>query len=240
MQNSSERAAEALRAFESGLPAAPPVAVRPWCASGGLAGRALDLILSILLLVALAPVLLAAAAAVRLSSPGPVLYRQVRVGQRRSEFQILKFRTMYDRSDDSLHRSYVTDLLTSATPQHGGEPGVYKLNSDPRITPVGRFLRRSSLDELPQLFNVIRGDMALVGPRPALPWEVELFQPVDHQRFQVKPGVSGLAQVSGRNKLTMREALDLDAEYVRRRGLLLDLAILARTVPATLTSCKGR
>ena len=202
--------------------------------------RAIDLAVSVLVLSLLAPILLVIIATVHLSSPGPVLFRQVRVGYRGAHFKVLKFRTMYERNDDAAHRAYVTSLLTSHNPLDGGEPGLYKLTNDPRITPVGRFLRRTSLDELPQLFNVIRGDMALVGPRPSLPWEVELFQPADAVRFEVKPGLSGLAQVSGRNKLTMRQSLELDVEYVRRRSLILDLVILARTVPTALLSCHGR
>ena len=202
--------------------------------------RSLDVIVSALVLALLVPVLLVVAAVIRRSSPGPALYRQVRVGHRGKPFTILKFRTMYEHIDDAPHRAYVTSLLTADTPADGGEPGVYKLCGDPRITPIGRWLRRTSLDELPQLFNVLRGDMALVGPRPSLPWEVELLQAGDHVRFQVKPGLSGLAQVCGRNRLTARQALDLDIDYVRRRSLLLDLAILARTLPTVLISRDGR
>ena len=145
-----------------------------------------------------------------------------------------KFRSMTAGCPDEPHRAYVTHLLTSDEPQTGGTNGLYKLESDPRVTPVGRLLRRTSLDELPQLLNVLRGDMSLVGPRPALPYEADLIGPEYQRRFLVPPGVTGLWQVSGRNRLTMRQGLDLDLEYVDRRSFRLDLAILVKTVPAVL------
>lgn len=146
---------------------------------------------------------------------------------------MLKFRTMHQDNDDSVHREYVSRLLTEHQPPYGGEEGLYKLSDDARITRVGRFLGLTSLDELPQLFNVIRGEMSLVGPRPALPWEVELYKAPHRARLLVKPGITGLWQVSGRNSLTMNQAPDLDVEYVRRRSIVLDFAILAKTVVLT-------
>ncbi|MDQ4144093.1 MAG: sugar transferase, partial [Actinomycetota bacterium] len=142
--------------------------------------------------------------------------------------------TMHQDTDDNAHREYVSRLLTEHRPPHGGEEGLYKLSHDARITRVGGFLRRTSLDELPQLVNVVRGEMSLVGPRPALPWEVELYKPAHRARLLVKPGVTGLWQVSGRNSLTMSQALDLDVEYVRRQSVGLDFAILAKTLPVVL------
>jgi lipopolysaccharide/colanic/teichoic acid biosynthesis glycosyltransferase len=141
---------------------------------------------------------------------------------------------MYVDSDDRLHRDYVRQLLEDPPTAPRGPDGLYKLVDDPRITPVGRWLRRASLDELPQLVNVLRGEMSLVGPRPVLPWEAALFGPRHSARFQVSPGITGLWQISGRNRLTMTQALDLDVEYVERQCLRLDLAILIRTIPVVL------
>jgi lipopolysaccharide/colanic/teichoic acid biosynthesis glycosyltransferase len=195
--------------------------------------RVVDLLGSAVLLLVLAPLLGTLALLIRITSSGPALFRQVRLGRGEHFFVMYKFRTMYDGADDKSHREYVTRLLSDDVPPLTKD-GVYKLTDDPRITPVGAFLRRTSLDELPQLINVLTGKMSLVGPRPALPWEADLYQPQHRKRFEVKPGVTGLWQVNGRSKLTMKEALDLDAQYVERRSLLLDLAILAKTVPAVL------
>jgi lipopolysaccharide/colanic/teichoic acid biosynthesis glycosyltransferase len=145
-----------------------------------------------------------------------------------------KFRSMYVDSSDEIHREFVHQLLTEDSPQPGGKGGLYKLEDDPRITRLGRFLRRSSLDELPQLFNVVFGQMSLVGPRPALPWEAELFSQRQRERFRLRPGITGLWQVSGRNSLTMRQGLELDLQYLSRQSLRLDLAILCRTLPVVL------
>lgn len=194
--------------------------------------RFVDIVLATLVLVLLAPVFAVIALLVRATSPGPALFRQVRMGYRGAPFVMLKFRTMYDKSDDTLHREYVSRMLVDGDGFGSGTNGLFKLDQDPRITPLGHFLRRSSLDELPQIFNVLRGEMSLVGPRPPLSWEVELYQQHHHLRFQVKPGITGLWQVSGRNKLSMNEALDLDVRYVREWSLGLDFQILAMTLPA--------
>jgi lipopolysaccharide/colanic/teichoic acid biosynthesis glycosyltransferase len=196
--------------------------------------RLLDLCLALLGLLVLAPMLLVVAMLVRVTSPGPALFRQVRVGKNGRPFTMLKFRSMSSGADDAIHRDYVSRLLTEDIAPEGGAAGVYKLVGDPRVTAVGRLLRKTSIDELPQLMNVVRGHMSLVGPRPALGWEVELYEHRHRRRLAVKPGLTGLWQVSGRSTLTMREALDLDVEYVARRGLGLDLMILAGTVPALL------
>jgi lipopolysaccharide/colanic/teichoic acid biosynthesis glycosyltransferase len=196
--------------------------------------RCLDVLLAATALVVLSPLMIALVVAVRLTSRGPAVFRQERLGQGARPFTLLKFRTMYAGTDDAVHRTYVTQLLTNEAPAAGGSNGLFKLEADPRITPIGRWLRRTSLDELPQLVNVLRGEMSLVGPRPALAWEAELYRESDHQRFDVLPGITGLWQVSGRSRLSMREALALDAEYVRRRSLWLDLMILARTIPTVL------
>jgi lipopolysaccharide/colanic/teichoic acid biosynthesis glycosyltransferase len=200
------------------------------------AKRAIDLDLATLLLVLLSPVMVAIAIAIRLTSPGPALFRQVRVGHLSAPFVMLKFRSMYQDCDDAVHRAYVTRMLTGHAAPSDPARAIYKVTgaADPRMTRIGWFLRKASLDELPQLINVLRGEMSLVGPRPALPWEVELFEPRHHVRFAVKPGITGLWQTSGRSMLTMRQALDLDVDYVERRSLLLDLMTILRTVPAVL------
>lgn len=198
--------------------------------------RALDVVVASIAIVVAAPVLIIAYVLVRLSSPGPGLFRQTRLGYNGQPFDILKFRTMYLDSDESMHREYVRQLLIGvAQPQNG----LYKLEADRRITPVGKILRRLSIDELPQLVNVLRGQMSLVGPRPALPWEGLMFPAWAAPRYWVRPGLTGLWQVSGRNRLTMLEGLQLDVEYVARQSLLLDLAILLRTVP-TVLAARGR
>ncbi len=202
--------------------------------------RLIDIVLSSLALIMLFPAMLVISLLIRATSPGRAIFSQTRVGYRGRTFLMFKFRTMYQGNDDSLHREYVMRLLTEEEPPDGGEQGLYKLSRDPRVTPVGGFLRRTSLDELPQLLNVLLGEMSLVGPRPALPWEVKHYKPRHHARFLVKPGLTGLWQISGRNVLTMDQALDLDVEYVRRRSVRLDLAILAKTVPVVLSGRGAR
>jgi lipopolysaccharide/colanic/teichoic acid biosynthesis glycosyltransferase len=199
------------------------------------AKRTLDIVVSLAGLLVLAPLLAALWLLARSTSPGPGFFRQERVGLRMRRFSILKLRTMYVSRSDQIHRDFVADLLAEDQETVRPARGLFKLESDPRITPVGAWLRRTSLDELPQLLNVLRGEMSLVGPRPALPWEAEMWPLVypDYQlRFEVRPGMTGLWQVSGRSQLPVREWLYLDADYVRRRSFGLDLLILARTLPA--------
>jgi len=199
-----------------------------------LGKRAFDFGVATVCLFLLSPLLVVAWVLVRTTTRGKVIFRQTRIGRFGRPFVMYKFRTMYADSVDDNHREYVRKLLLEDQPPVGGERGLYKLESDPRVTRVGRLLRRTSLDELPQLLNVIRGQMSLVGPRPALPWEAEMFGPSHHVRFLVPPGVTGLWQVSGRSRLTMRQGLDLDIEYVQKQSFPLDLAILIRTVRAVL------
>ena len=194
--------------------------------------RVIDLVVSLGLLILVAPLLLLLWLLVRLTSRGPALFRQERLGREREPFTVLKFRTMHIGNDDRIHRDYVTGLFCAGTAAPAGDSGLFKLDADPRVTRVGARLRRTSLDELPQLINVLRGEMSLVGPRPVLPWEAQLFPETYQRRFAVKPGITGLWQVSGRSRLSMRTALELDVEYVLRRGLALDLSILLRTGPA--------
>ena len=200
--------------------------------------RALDMALASMLIVLAAPLLLLLWCLVRSTSAGPALFRQERVGRGMRPFTMLKLRSMYADNDDRMHRDYVTTMLSAEAAEEAEEEvparnnALFKLTGDPRVTPLGAWLRRTSLDELPQLINVLRGDMSLVGPRPMLPWEAELLAAPYRRRFTVKPGITGLWQVNGRSRLSMRTALELDVEYTRRRSVLLDLSILARTVPA--------
>jgi lipopolysaccharide/colanic/teichoic acid biosynthesis glycosyltransferase len=202
--------------------------------------RICDVLLSSIALILLSPIMLLIAAAVRLSSRGKALFRQKRVGYLGEPFELLKFRTMRDNSDDSIHRTYVTNLLMGSEPSEGQAPRIYKIEDDPRVTSVGKILRRLSLDELPQLINVLRGEMSLVGPRPALAWEVELFKPVYAARFLVRPGLTGLWQVSGRNKVSITHGLDLDLQFVNRQSLRLYGWILLRTIPTVLVGSGAR
>jgi exopolysaccharide biosynthesis polyprenyl glycosylphosphotransferase len=190
--------------------------------------RLLDVLGSLLLIVASAPVLLLIAALVRLSSRGPALYRSIRMGQDGREIKVYKFRSMYRDADKG--RADLLELNES----EGGM--LFKIRTDPRVTPVGRWLRKLSIDELPQLFNVLAGTMSLVGPRPPLPDEVERYESHDHRRLLVKPGMTGLWQVSGRSDLSWDESVRLDLYYVENWSLALDLTIIARTVWAVVRS----
>ncbi len=181
------------------------------------------------LIILFAPLLLATALAIKLTSRGPILFRQERSGLHRRVFQMYKFRTMYVDNDDSQWRQLMREQLIADEPPTGGEPGIYKIARDPRVTPVGKLLRQFSIDELPQLWNVVRGEMSLVGPRPYVPWEAELFPAEVAKRFSVRPGMTGLWQVSGRSTVDYRKALQIDVHYVETKSLWLDLRILART-----------
>jgi lipopolysaccharide/colanic/teichoic acid biosynthesis glycosyltransferase len=194
------------------------------------AKRALDIIGSLTMTALFAPVMLAAMAAVRLSSPGPVLLRQIRVGRRGEPFRMLKLRTMYVNAGHRVHQEYMAWFIKSSGQHSCTGHEVFKLTDDPRITPAGRFLRRASLDELPQFWNVLRGDMSLVGPRPPLPFEVEQYQPWHRRRvLEAKPGITGLWQVSGRSRTTFDDMVRLDLRYARTHSLWTDIKILAAT-----------
>jgi lipopolysaccharide/colanic/teichoic acid biosynthesis glycosyltransferase len=195
--------------------------------------RGLDILVAGTALVAAMPLMVLLLLVIPRSSPGPALFRQTRLGLDGKPFDILKFRTMHVDSDEEIHRDYVTRLLVGTAEQHDG---LYKLGADPRVTRIGAVLRRLSIDELPQLVNVLRGEMSLVGPRPALPWEDELFPDWATPRYSVRPGLTGLWQVSGRNRLTMLTGLRMDVDYVERQSTLLDLAILVRTIPTVLAA----
>jgi exopolysaccharide biosynthesis polyprenyl glycosylphosphotransferase len=186
----------------------------------------LDVGLATLALVVLAPVMIAVAIAVKVSSPGPVLFRQERIGKDSAPFRMAKFRSMYTDAEARL-----ADLAEAN--QHQAGP-LFKMRHDPRVTPVGAFLWAFSLDELPQLFDVLRGKMSLVGPRPPLPREVAAYEQEAYRRLLVKPGITGLWQVSGRADLSWADSVRLDLSYVENWSLGLDLSIIARTVVAVL------
>ncbi len=218
----------------AGVEREPPAVQRAVAGVSRVVTDALDVVLAGLLLIVAAPALAAIALLIRIDSPGPVLFRQLRIGYLERPFTMFKFRTMHVDCDDRLHREFVTRMLRDCTAGQAAPDGVFKLADDPRVTRIGRFLRRTSLDELPQLLNVLRGEMSLVGPRPALPWEVDLYGSTHRLRFQVRPGMTGLWQVRGRNRVDLARALDLDVEYVTRQSLRLYLLILVMTVPAVL------
>jgi lipopolysaccharide/colanic/teichoic acid biosynthesis glycosyltransferase len=200
--------------------------------------RAIDIAGSAIALIICSPVFVTIAIAIKVSSKGPVFFRQQRVGRHGQCFTFLKFRSMYTNNDHSAHKEYVTKLIAGEAMRessNGKGDGVYKLANDKRITPLGRFLRRSSLDELPQFVNVLRGDMSLVGPRPAIPYEVATYQTWHRRRvLDVKPGITGLWQVNGRNRIKFDEMVRLDLQYARSWSPWLDIKILMRTPLAVL------
>ncbi|HSS42738.1 MAG TPA: sugar transferase [Solirubrobacterales bacterium] len=203
--------------------------------------RCLDVVFASVLILLLSPILIAVTIAVRIDSRGGAFFRQRRVGYMEREFTLYKFRSMRVDADPRGHQEYVTSLIKgeNAAPEgDGGGENLYKLAVDNRITPVGRWIRRWSLDELPQLFNVVKGDMTLVGPRPAIPYEVSEYPAWYRERFSVRPGLTGYWQVSGRNERTYEEMVRLDIEYAERRSLGLDLRILLKT-PWVVLSRKG-
>ncbi len=198
--------------------------------------RVFDLAACIVGGIAVLPGILVIALVVRLSSPGPVLFRQIRIGRDGRPFVFYKFRSMRSGSDDTEYRRYIEDLMTkggaAATDSMGRR--VYKLVDDSRITPIGRFLRRTSLDELPQLLNVLRGEMSLIGPRPCLPFEFDLYQDWQKRRLSVTPGMTGLWQVTGRSFVTFEDMVLMDLFYISNWSFLMDLKLLFRTVPVVI------
>lgn len=193
-----------------------------------MAGRAI----AVAVLVCCAPILVVVGLAIAIDSRGPVLFRQQRIGRGYEPFTILKFRSMKHGHSNGRHRELNRRELAGGPPLDG--PVAYKDVDDPGITRVGKVLRCYSLDELPQLWNVVRGDMALVGPRPSLPWEVEEFPAWAEPRFSVLPGLTGQWQVSGRNQVSMLGMLEMDVDYARSKSAFGDLSIVIRTIPAVL------
>ena len=195
--------------------------------------RAIDIAVSGALLLVLSPFLLVIMALIKLSSKGPVIFEQDRLGQFGVRFKCLKFRTMYTNNDPKIHQEYVQQFIAGKDGldnSKGAEKPVYKLVKDPRVTLVGSFLRKTSLDELPQFWNVLRGDMSLVGPRPPVPYEFEVYD-IWHRRrvLEVRPGVTGLWQVSGRNRTRFDEMVRLDLRYCQTWSIWLDLKIILAT-----------
>jgi len=202
--------------------------------------RFVDILVAAIGLIACSPLLLIICVAIRWEGGGPAIFRQRRLGRHKRLFTVHKFRTMTIEADSTVHREYVKQLVAGNEITHAGDSGrdLYKLVADDRVTHVGRFLRKTSLDELPQLFDVLRGHMSLVGPRPVTPYEAELYPPSYDRRFTVKPGMTGVWQVNGRNERTYREMLEMDTAWAERHSVVLYLTILART-PWVLLSRRG-
>jgi len=207
--------------------------------------RATDTALAGLLLVVLAPLLVAVAVVVRLDSPGPILFSQARVGTRRvrrdgltrwrlETFNVFKFRSMISDADSGVHERHIAEIANRPATRPG-ETSSIKLERDPRVTRVGRYLRRTSIDELPQLINVLRGEMSLVGPRPVPLYEFARYRPEHMRRFTVLPGISGLWQVRGRCALSFWEMVSCDLEYADKQSFWMDLKIMVRTIPAVVS-----
>jgi len=193
--------------------------------------RTLDVLIATASLLVCVPVLLLACAAIRLESRGPAIFRQRRLGREKMPFTVHKLRTMREEADPAVHHAYIRQLIAGGAARHVRHDGqgLYKLAADDRVTRVGRILRKTSLDELPQLYDVLRGHMSIVGPRPVIPYEAELYPTSYDRRFAVKPGLTGLWQVSGRNERSYREMVAMDIAWVERCSLGLYLSILART-----------
>lgn len=210
----------------AGVPSPAACEMPPW-------KRVLDLVCIALALPALAPVLLLISVGIKLVSRGPVFFRQSRVGWMGRRFVCFKFRTMHPQANAQVHEDYFRQLMQSEKP-------MTKLDSygDPRLIPLGSFLRSTGLDELPQLINVLQGDMSLVGPRPCTEKEYENYLPWQQQRFATQPGLTGLWQVSGKNKTTFNEMIQLDLLYVQQRSLWLDLGILLKTFPVLVSQVR--
>lgn len=208
--------------------------------SYNLIKRTLDIAGSFLGLLLLSPFYFAVSLAIKLDSPGPVLFRQVRLGKDGRKFTFYKFRTMFVDADDKMHRAYLKKLIKNGKEApDGGKKGVFKIVDDPRVTRVGKFLRRTSLDEFPQLINVLKGDMSLVGPRPCLPYELEEYNPWHKERMRVLPGITGLWQVSGRSSVNFDDMVVLDLYYIENMSPWFDMQIMLRTIPVVLSGRGG-
>jgi len=204
--------------------------------------RCVDLAASLLVIVVGFPFFLAIAALIKLTSQGPVFFSQQRVGEGGRPFTLFKFRTMRQGADDTIHREFTRSFIQgrmSNSSLDEKSPSVYKLTNDPRVTAVGNFLRKTSLDELPQFINIFKGEMTLVGPRPPLHYELEHYEEWHKLRLRVKPGLTGLWQVSGRSSVPFNEMVMLDLYYIEHWSLLMDLKIMLRTVPVMLFGSGG-
>lgn len=197
--------------------------------------RVFDVVVTVISLIVLFVPFLLIAIVIKLTSKGSVFYNHTRIGKDCRPFQFYKFRTMYEGNDDSSHRAFVSDLIQG---ESKGKP-VKKIENDPRVTPIGRFLRKTSLDELPQLFNVLKGEMSLVGPRPCMPYELEQYENWHRRRLSVTPGCTGLWQVAGRSAVDFNDMVILDLFYIDNMSPLFDLRILFRTLPVMLLAKGG-
>ena len=198
-----------------------------------LGKRTLDIIISALGIILLVPVFIILWLAIRLDSPGPAIFLQRRVGRSETLFTCLKFRTLNHKANEEVHRQAIRRIW--AGERLSDDPNSpYKLTNDSRVTRVGHWLRGTSLDELPQLLNVLRGEMSIVGPRPAIPYELEYYQEWHHERHDVKPGITGAWQVGGRGRLKLEDMLELDVEYARTWNVWTDLKLIALTIPSVV------
>jgi exopolysaccharide biosynthesis polyprenyl glycosylphosphotransferase len=200
-----------------------------------LAKRTFDTLAVTLGLILLSPLLLIVAIVIKLDSPGPVFYRQSRVGENGRLFTMLKFRSMKIGNDPSVHKQHTTKLILENLSVEQLSGKCLKLEDDPRITRVGKLFRKTSIDELPQLFNILRGEMSLVGPRPAIPYEVESYQDWHKRRFEALPGITGIWQIKGRNRVSFDEMVRMDIEYIEKQSFWLDIMILLQTPFAVIT-----
>jgi len=215
--------------------------------------RSFDLLIASAALIILSPLLILVAILIKLDSPGPVFFKQDRVSVKRKvynritywqqvTFRCYKFRTMVCNADPSLHKSYIKALINNDCKEmaelQGGDTQVRKLTHDPRITRIGRILRKSSIDEIPQFFNVIKGEMSVVGPRPAIPYEVEMYKPWHYKRLETQPGITGLWQVTARSTCEFDEIVKFDIQYIEQQSFWLDLKILLKT-PIAVLFCRG-
>lgn len=193
--------------------------------------RVIDMASSIIGLILLSPLFLIIAVLIKLDSPGAIIFAQKRIGKDGQEFIFYKFRSMHKDCDHGLHKDYMAKLISSGRDDDlKGEAGCFKIEDDPRVTRVGQFLRKSSLDELPQLINVLRGEMSLVGPRPAISYEVDMYERWHMKRLTVTPGITGLWQVGGRSEKNFKEMVELDIKYIENWSLWLDLEIILKTL----------
>lgn len=200
-----------------------------------LSKRMFDIIVAAAAILMVSPLMALIALLIKLTSKGPILFSQIRIGESGQPFRFYKFRSMHVNNDDSIHREYTQKLITEGAAAHeDGDGAVYKIKDDPRLIPIGAFIRKYSIDELPQLFNVVKGDMSLIGPRPPIPYEVEVYREWHKRRFEGPPGITGLWQVSGRNRLSFEEMVKLDIEYLENWSLSRDLKILWRTMGVVL------
>ena len=204
--------------------------------------RGVDIVFSLLVLIIGFPFFLAIALLIKITSKGPVFFAQKRIGENGEEFTLYKFRTMRVGADDSIHREFTRNFILGKMDKSGldvKKGSVYKITNDPRVTGIGSFLRRTSLDELPQFINILKGEMTIVGPRPPLPYEYEYYDDWHKLRLKVKPGLTGLWQVSGRSSVPFNEMVMLDLYYIENWSLLLDFRIMLQTIPVMFRGSGG-